>query len=95
MSEKIIVIKRVLKPKYRRKVSYNTTYKISIPIEWIQFYGIKKGQEVDLILTDNGFFIKLAHDNQQKESEVSKEKFPPRNIHSDLSHSPRKRRTSK
>lgn len=72
MSEKIITIKRILKPKYRRKVSYNTTYKISIPIEWIQFFKIRKGQEIELLLKDNGFFINLTAEDQQKENEKSK-----------------------
>ena len=71
MSEKIITIKRILKPKYRRKVSYNTTYKISIPIEWIQFFKIRKGQEIELLLKDNGFFINLTAEDQQKENEKS------------------------
>ena len=72
MSEKIITIKRILKSKYRRKVSYNTTYKISIPIEWIQFFKIRKGQEIELLLKDNGFFINLTAEDQQKENEKSK-----------------------
>jgi len=63
MSEKSITIKRILKPKYRRKVRYNTTYKISIPIEWIQFFKIRKGQEIELLLKDNGFFVKIFHKN--------------------------------
>ena len=72
MSEKSITIKRVLKPKYRRKISYNTTYKISIPLEWIMFFNIRKGQEIELILEDNGFFINLTAEDQQKENEKSK-----------------------
>lgn len=77
MSEKSITIKRILKPKYRRKISYNTTYKISIPLEWIMFFNIKKGQEVDLFLSDKGFIINLATEKEREKSkENSRQEMP-------------------
>ena len=40
-----------------RKVAHDASFKISIPIDWIRFFGIEKGQYLKLELQDDGFLV--------------------------------------
>ena len=59
MISKTIQIDRELQTIQQRKVTKDSTFRISIPVNWVKYLNIEKGQFLTLELMDDGFHVKV------------------------------------
>lgn len=56
---KSVIIERELKPIQMRKICKDSNYHFNIPLDWIRYLKMKKGDAVELRLEEEGFFVKI------------------------------------
>lgn len=57
MNDKSIMVTKKINPLEKRKILKDRSYKLTIPSDWVMYLNIKKGQEIALELTENGFIV--------------------------------------
>lgn len=65
-----MLVERPVKSIFHRKLIKTSVLILDIPQNWVDYFHLRKGDNVELVLTDFGFTVKVKKEDATEESKV-------------------------